>query len=137
MQLITTSDELADVIAAVATVDRYALDTEFHRERTYFPQVALIQIGWFEGATHRIALIDPLAVDVAPLAGQPEVLVGDVDVLAMSPAMLEFLDDAVQGVACRVARGGDVGGAAAGRSRSGAAAALGGGPCAPALICRD
>ena len=74
MQLITTSDELADVIAAVATVDRYALDTEFHRERTYFPQVALIQIGWFEGATHRIALIDPLAVDVAPLA---EVLDGD------------------------------------------------------------
>ncbi len=68
MKLITTSDELAEVIAAVSTVDRYALDTEFHRERTYFPQVALIQIGWFEGDEHHIALIDPLAVDVAPLA---------------------------------------------------------------------
>lgn len=43
---------------------RYAVDTEFHRERTYYPRLALVQIGWVGG----IALIDPLAVDVAPLA---------------------------------------------------------------------
>jgi len=42
----------------------YALDTEFHRERTYFPQLALIQLAWQGG----IALVDPLAIDVSPLA---------------------------------------------------------------------
>jgi ribonuclease D len=44
-------------------VDAYALDTEFHRERTFLPVLALVQV-----ATHdRIALVDPLAVDVAGL----------------------------------------------------------------------
>lgn len=52
-----------------AFVDRtmgldYAIDTEFHRERTYFPKVALIQIN--NGS--EVALIDPLAVDPEPLA---------------------------------------------------------------------
>jgi ribonuclease D len=36
----------------------YFLDTEFHREKTYFPQLALVQIS----AAGRIFLIDPLAV---------------------------------------------------------------------------
>ncbi len=49
------------LIDAVATEERYALDTEFHRERTYFPRVALVQIAWSGG----IALIDPLAVDMS------------------------------------------------------------------------
>ena len=44
--------------------ERYAVDTEFHRERTYFPQVALVQIADDEG----VALIDALAVDLAPFA---------------------------------------------------------------------
>lgn len=39
--------------------DRYYIDTEFHRERTYFPQLALVQIA----VGGRIALIDPLVVD--------------------------------------------------------------------------
>ena len=52
-----------------AFVDRtkgsdYAIDTEFHRERSYFPRVALIQIN--NGS--EIALIDPLAVGPEPLA---------------------------------------------------------------------
>ncbi len=42
---------------------RLAIDTEFHRERTYFPKVALIQVGWSSG----IALVDPLNVDVSSL----------------------------------------------------------------------
>ncbi|MEE1566003.1 MAG: hypothetical protein V1249_13575, partial [Acidimicrobiales bacterium] len=36
------------------------VDTEFHRERTYYPQVALLQISWSDG----LALVDPLAVDL-------------------------------------------------------------------------
>ena len=42
----------------------YALDTEFHTERTYYPKLALIQVGWAD----KVALVDPLAVDPAPLA---------------------------------------------------------------------
>lgn len=41
----------------------YFLDTEFHREKTYFPQLALIQIC----IDDRIVLIDPLSVDVSLL----------------------------------------------------------------------
>lgn len=49
---------------------RYALDTEFHRERTYWPVLALVQIAWRddEAPAGEVALIDPLSVDVAPLA---------------------------------------------------------------------
>ncbi|MDP7352986.1 MAG: HRDC domain-containing protein [Acidimicrobiales bacterium] len=39
---------------------RIGVDTEFHRERTYYPQVALLQISWSDG----LALVDPLAVDL-------------------------------------------------------------------------
>ena len=47
----------------IAGQPRLAIDTEFHRERTYFPKVALIQVGWSSG----VALVDPLNVDVSPL----------------------------------------------------------------------
>src|SRR4029077_1518599 len=42
----------------------YAIDTEFHRERTYFPHVAVVQIADDEG----VSLVDALAVDLAPFA---------------------------------------------------------------------
>ena len=40
------------------------MDTEFHREKTYFPKVALVQVAWEEG----LVLIDPLEVDLTSLA---------------------------------------------------------------------
>lgn len=52
------------LMAELLDEPRYTVDTEFHRERTYYPKLALLQIGWSGG----IALVDPLAVDVAPLA---------------------------------------------------------------------
>lgn len=55
---------LGDLVDELVSCDVYALDTEFHRERTYFPRLALVQLAWREG----IALVDPLAVDVSPLA---------------------------------------------------------------------
>lgn len=61
-------DELTDAPA-------FGVDTEFHRERTYFPQLALVQLGW--GAGER-ALVDPLAIDLAPLA---QALVGPATVV--------------------------------------------------------
>lgn len=62
-RFIDTADELASVIEQLLGQDRYALDTEFHRERTYWPNVALVQIAW----PGELVLIDPLEVDLSPL----------------------------------------------------------------------
>ncbi len=62
-RLITTDAAFADVVAALAEQPSYALDTEFHREKTYFPRVALVQIAW----PGDLVLIDPLEVDLHPL----------------------------------------------------------------------
>lgn len=55
---------LADLLAEARAEDYYALDTEFHREETYFPRLGLIQLAWGE----RLVLVDPLATSVDPLA---------------------------------------------------------------------
>jgi ribonuclease D len=55
---------LDDLVAVLMEVPRYALDTEFHRERTYYPRLALLQLAWDGGAV----IVDPLAVDVSSLA---------------------------------------------------------------------
>jgi ribonuclease D len=59
-------------VARLLTAERYALDTEFHRERTYWPHLALVQVAW-DGPLGGVAVIDPQAVEVSPLA---EVLAG-------------------------------------------------------------
>jgi ribonuclease D len=56
--------DLAVLVDELAGEPEIALDTEFHRERTFWPAVSVVQLGWPGG----IALIDTLAVDPAPLA---------------------------------------------------------------------
>jgi ribonuclease D len=63
-ELITDEDALATAIDSLAQAPVYAIDTEFHRERTYFAQLALVQIAW-DG---HIALVDPLIVELGGLA---------------------------------------------------------------------
>ena len=63
-RLVTDDKALRAVVAELRDQPEYAVDTEFHRERTYFPKVALVQLAWAE----EVALVDPLAVDLAPLA---------------------------------------------------------------------
>jgi len=60
---IATQPELDALVDELCDTDAYALDTEFHRERTYVPVLAVIQIA----TQDKISLIDPLAVDVRPL----------------------------------------------------------------------
>lgn len=84
--VVTTPAALDDVIATLVEQPRYAIDTEFHRERTYFPKVALVQIAWDGG----LALVDPLAVSLEPLA---KVLTGSgLAVLHASTQDLEVLE---------------------------------------------
>ncbi len=60
---IDTQPEFEALIDRLCAEPRYALDTEFHRERTYFPKLALMQFA----ANGETALVDPLAVDLAAL----------------------------------------------------------------------
>ena len=58
---ISSDIDLVPILEEIAREERYALDTEFHREKTYYPQLALIQLKWGK----RIALVDPLEVSLS------------------------------------------------------------------------
>ena len=83
--MVVDAESLEALVDEVAAQDSYGFDTEFHTEKTYVPDLALIQIAWADN----MALVDPLAVDPAPLArvfGGPGVAVAhaasqDLDVL--------------------------------------------------------
>lgn len=62
-QWIDSDRSLAELIGSLVDEPMIALDTEFHREKTYFPKLALVQIAWPTGS----AIIDPLACDAAPI----------------------------------------------------------------------
>lgn len=59
-ELIDNDEALEALLRALEHEPRIALDTEFHRERTYFPRLALVQIAWSSG----IAVVDPLKTDI-------------------------------------------------------------------------
>jgi ribonuclease D len=84
---IDTRDGLDELVATLREQPRYALDTEFHGERSYWPRLALVQVAWPGG----VALVDPLAVDPAPLAaaldgGEMVVHAGEQDLLVLERA---------------------------------------------------
>lgn len=57
---IDSDRQFSQVVDALVSVDSYAIDTEFHREKTYFPKLALVQLAW----PGHLVLVDPLAVDM-------------------------------------------------------------------------
>lgn len=63
--LITTTEALCDLCDRLAKSDFIAVDTEFMRENTYWPELCLVQIANAEEA----AAIDPMAegLDLSPL----------------------------------------------------------------------
>jgi len=60
---ITEQAEFDQLVDELSQTDAYALDTEFHRERTYLPHLALVQLA----TADRIALVDALEIDVQTL----------------------------------------------------------------------
>jgi ribonuclease D len=67
MTLLTTTAELQELCVALAREPFVAIDTEFMRDRTYFPKLCLIQLAGEE----RHVAVDPLAsgLDLKPLFG--------------------------------------------------------------------
>lgn len=65
---VDTDAGLAEIVEQLLDMAAFGVDTEFHREKTYFPQLALVQLSWNDER----ALVDPVAIDLAPLAAALE-----------------------------------------------------------------
>lgn len=63
-EVTTTPDALDALVASLGSEPLIGIDTEFLRERTYHPELALVQLRWSSGS----ALVDPLALEVEALA---------------------------------------------------------------------
>lgn len=88
---VDATSDLEAIVVELLDEPRYAIDTEFHRERTYYPDLALVQIAWPGG----LVLIDPLAVDITAL--RP---LFDSDVVAVFHAAQQDLDVLTHAVGC-------------------------------------
>ncbi len=80
MQWIDDAQELSERLKAWAGQELVAMDTEFIRERTYYPQLALVQLA----VPGEVLLVDPLA------PGVPAVLAG----MLQDPAMTKLMHSA-------------------------------------------
>src|SRR5215813_8722029 len=60
VKLITDSAELAEFCARLSAAEFVTVDTEFMRERTYWPRLCLVQLA----GADEYAGVDPLAPDI-------------------------------------------------------------------------
>ncbi len=88
-QWVEDDSHIAEIVTKIESVDAYAIDTEFHRERTYFPQLALIQIA----VAGEIYLIDAPKINPSALAA-----LFDTETLALLHAAQQDLE--VLALAC-------------------------------------
>lgn len=71
-QLVDRPEQLAPALGSLGRPPGVALDTEFVRERTYFPRLCLVQVA--DPDARHVLLVDPLRIeDLGPLAS----LLGD------------------------------------------------------------
>ena len=86
MKIIDTTAGLAELCTALAQDEFVTVDTEFMRERTYWPELCLIQIA---GEEHE-AIIDPMAaeLDLKPFFA----LMADTDVLKVFHAARQDIE---------------------------------------------
>ena len=69
MQIITTTDQLAEFCVRAAAHPFVTVDTEFLRERTYYSKLCLLQIAYPGEGEETAAVVDPLVegMSLAPL----------------------------------------------------------------------
>lgn len=93
--LVATTDELDQVCQRLRHETFVTVDTEFMRERTYWPELCLVQLA----GEHEVTLIDAIAdgIDLAPLGA-----------LLADPAVLKVFHAARQDIEIFVLRFGDV-----------------------------
>ncbi len=124
VEMVQTAGELADLVEQLRAADRFAFDTEFIGEESYYARFCLVQVATPE----KIWLIDPLAegVDLRPFWELLAVPAGDPEVAG---------EGGGGGNGTRGGRGGERGGAggdracgAAGFGAGGAAGGSAGGP---------
>lgn len=66
-ELVTSEAEVAQIARACEAAGAIAIDLEFVSQDRYRPDLALVQVAWIEGGVVEVRLVDPLAVDVAPV----------------------------------------------------------------------
>ncbi len=90
---ISTQDELSSYCEAVSACRVVAVDTEFLREKTYYPRLCLVQVN----AGGNIAAIDPISVkDLSPLAAIFE----NPDIVKVFHACSQDLEVIYDGMGC-------------------------------------
>ena len=65
---VDTQGAFTELVDALEHESIVGLDTEFHRERTYHAQLALVQLVWGAADDPAIALVDATVVDLRPFA---------------------------------------------------------------------
>ncbi len=87
-KLIQDKDHLAELVVHLSSCSIIALDTEFVREKTYLPQLGLIQIANRDDAW----IVDPLALDVEAMTPLLEIFT--------NPNILKVMHSAEQDQIC-------------------------------------
>lgn len=73
-KLIETDAEFEELLERLRHAERFAIDTEFSRENTYFPSLGLVQIA----VDRDVTLVDPLGIDLRALG---EIFRGDTEAI--------------------------------------------------------
>ena len=96
LEVIDDQDALLAIVNELLDVEIFAIDTEFHREKTYYPKLALLQLRWAD----RIAILDPLDLELTKLA--PIFSSNSLAVFHAGSQDLEVLHRATGAVPCNI-----------------------------------
>ncbi len=96
LEVIDDQDALLAIVKELLDVGIFAIDTEFHREKTYYPKLALLQLRWAD----RIAILDPLDLELTELA--PVFSSNSLAVFHAGSQDLEVLHRATGAVPCNI-----------------------------------
>ena len=96
LEVINDQDALLTIVKELLDVEIFAIDTEFHREKTYYPKLALLQLRWAD----RIAILDPLDLELTKLA--PVFSSNSLAVFHAGSQDLEVLHRATGAVPCNI-----------------------------------